>query len=120
MDFFTDENIIEPLMNYYKDYNYIIYILNLPFKSGFKLYLKCIANIKNDIKKENENKIFSLWLVHIQHGYKESFKSFYEMQTKIAENKSLGYNFRESEEKRILKDLEGKKNTKLKEVKLKL
>lgn len=111
MEFFTAENIIEPIMKYYKDYNYVDYILNLPFKSGFKLYLKCIKNINEDIEKEAKNRIFQLWIAE---GYKGKFDDYYKMQVKRSENETLGYNYREEEEKRILKDLESKKDVKFK------
>lgn len=114
MDFFVDENIIEPIVKYYKDFSYVEYILNLPFKSGFKLFLKCIKNINEDMEKEAKNRIFKLWLVDIQHGYKGKFEDYYKMQTKRSENKILGYNYREKEEERILKDLESKKDVKFK------
>ena len=113
MNFFTDENITEPLVRYYKDFSYVEYIMNLSFRDGFKLYLKCIDLIKEE--KEVRDNISQLWLVEIQHGYEGDFESYYKSQISGQENKILGKDFRDSEEKRILEKIERKKNVKLKE-----
>lgn len=105
-------------MRYYKDFNYVNYILNLPFKSGFKLYLKCVDHIKDEQEKELKDHIRQVWLIEIQNGYTGDFESYYKSKLKISENQSLGKDFRESEETRILKDIENKKNIKLKERKV--
>lgn len=116
MDFFTDENIIEPLIDYYKDFNYVEYILNLPFESGFKLYLKCIDRIKFQTEEKQKDKIWDMFLIEIQGGYEGNFEDYYKSKIKVSENKTLGKKFRDSEEERIIKDIESKKNIKLKKV----
>lgn len=109
MTMFTDENIVEPIMRYYKDYNYVQYILNLPFEDGFKLYLKCIENI-------NRDEIKKVWLIEIQNGYKGDFESYYQENLLKNENKILGRNFRENESKRIIEEISNKKDVKMKEM----
>jgi hypothetical protein len=89
--------------------------MNLSFKDGFKLYLKCIDLIKEDQEKEVKDHIRQIWLIEIQNGYKGDFESYYKSKVIISENKVLGKNFRDSEEKRILNDMDGKNNIKLKE-----
>ena len=115
MDFFTDENIIEPLIRYYKDFDYVNYIMNLSFRDGFKLYLKCIELMKEDQEKEIKDHVRQVWLIEIQHGYKGDFESYYKSKVKISENRALGKQFRDSEEERIINEIEDKKNIKLKE-----
>ena len=115
MNFFNDENITEPLIRYYKDFSYVEYIMNLSFKDGFKLYLKCIENIKEDQEKEIRDHIRQIWLIEIQNGYEGDFESYYKSKIKVSENRVLGKDFRDSEEKRILEKIERKKNVKLKE-----
>ena len=118
MNYFTEDSIIEPLMKYYKDFDYVTFILDLPFKRGFKLYLKGIENIKEDNEKEIKDHVRQIWLIEIQNGYQGDFESYYKSKIKISENQSLGKSFRDSEEDRILKEIEGKKNIKLKESKV--
>lgn len=120
MEFFTDENITEPIIRYYKDFNYAKYIMSLSFKDGFKLYLKCIDLIQEQKEKEIRDNERQLWLVEIQNGCKENFEDYYKSKVRRSENNSLGKDLRDSEEKRIIEDIETKKNIKLKERKLKL
>jgi hypothetical protein len=115
MNFFTDENIIEPLIRYYKSFEYVNYILNLSFKDGFKLYLKCINLMKEDLEKELKDNVRQVWLIEIQNGYKGDFESYYKSKIKVSENKTFGKDFRHSEETRIIKDINSKENIKLKE-----
>lgn len=115
MNFFNDENITEPIIRYYKNFDYVKYIMNLSFKDGFKLYLKCINLMKEDQEKEVKDNVRQVWLIEIQNGYKGNFEDYYNSKVKISENKSLGKDLRNTEEDRILKDIESKKNIKLKE-----
>lgn len=115
MNFFNDENITEPIIRYYKDFDYVKYIMDLSFKDGFKLYLKCVNLMKEDQEKEVKDHVRQVWLIEIQNGYKGDFESYYKSKVKVSENKTLGKDFRDSEEERILKELEGKKNIKFKE-----
>jgi len=114
MEYFTDENIIEPLMKYYKDYNYITYIMNLPFKSGFTLYLKCIDNITDDLEKESKDRLWSLWLVEIQNGCKQTFEDYYKQRKEKSMTTMMTKDEKEVEEQRIIKETEERrKNIKL-------
>ena len=115
MTFFTYENIIEPMMSYYKDFNYVNYILNLTFYHGFKLYLKGINTIKQNQEKEIKNNVMKVWLVEIQNGYKGDFETYYKSKVSLSENKILEKSFKESEEKRIISEIEGRKEVKMKE-----
>lgn len=116
MNFFTDENIIDPLMKFYKDFNYVNYIMNLPFKCGFKLYLKCLDNLKDEDEKDLKNKMWNYWLIKIQNGYSNDFDSFYKSHIKKAESQNLDRNSKKSEEKRIIEDIEKKQNKKMKKI----
>jgi len=118
MTFFTEENIIEPLMSNYKDFKYVEYILNLPFERGFKLYLKCIDNIKQDIEKELKDNIRQIWLIEIQHGCKSDFETYYKSKCTTSENRTLGKDVRNAEEERIINEMTDKENIKLQERKV--
>lgn len=110
MEFFSDENFIEPLMEHYKDFNYVKHILSLPIKSGLKLYLKCLD-------RENNSKTWDIFLIDRQLGYKGSFEEY----SKFIKNQSITNNMtpkeKDNEEERIIKKIE--KAEKEKKVKLK-
>lgn len=95
-------------MNYYKDFEYIKYILNLDFDSGFNLYISCLQEINNNYEKEYENKLYKLWLVNIQQGLKEDFSSFYKKAKIKAKQTSLSDDVKQSEEDRIISEIENK------------
>lgn len=114
MDFFTPENIIEPLMGYYKDMNYVNYIMNLSFKDGFKLYLKCVEMIEARNDEKVKDRIYNLWLVEIQNGYGGTFEEYYKSLQHKNIDRNLNKDIRDSEEKRIIDEITNK-NIKLKE-----
>ena len=92
--------------------------MNLPFERGFKLYLKCIDNIKQNLEEKFKDKIRQIWLVEIQHGYKSDFETYYKSKVAVSESRSLGKDMRDSEEKRIINDVTNKENIKLQERKV--
>lgn len=106
MNYFTDENIIEPLVRMY-DFEYSQYVLNLPFDCGFKLYLKCIDNMKENLEKETENKIWDLWRDDRIHGNcKLNFSDYLEKMKVKTNDSSLDKDTKEEEEKRIFMEVE--------------
>lgn len=107
-------------MRYYKDFNYIKYMLNLEFKSGFKLYLKCIKLLNEEKEKEIKDKIFQIWLIDIQNGYKGNFEKYYQDKIRKVEESNLTRKEKISEEQRINKKVELKKHAKMEEVKFNL
>ena len=117
---FTEEKYIEPIMRYYKDFSYVTFIMNLPFIDGFKLYLKCIENIKEDQKEIIKERVFKIWLVDCQRGYKGSFEQYYNNKLRKVEESNLTRKEKISEEKRIHKKVELKKHSKMEEVKFNL
>lgn len=117
---FTEEKYIEPIMRYYKDFSYVTFIMNLPFIDGFKLYLKCIENIKEDQKEIIKERVFKIWLVDCQRGYKGSFEQYYNNKLRKVEESNLTRKEKISEEERIHKKVELKKHSKMEEVKFNL
>lgn len=116
MDFFKPEKVIEPLIYYYKDMNYIDYILNLSFKDGFKLYLKGIERIRELDEKEAKNHLRQLWLVEIQHGLKDTFEEYCKKNLlKKQDEKCSNKEYKDKENDRIIREIENKKDIKLKE-----
>lgn len=112
MNFFEEINIIEPLVKMY-DFKYSQYVLNLPFKSGFKLYMKCINNMNEEIEKEEKDKLWELWLIEIQHGCKLNFEDYYKSSKIKYTDRSLDISTRETEEQRIMRETqEHRKNMK--------
>jgi len=120
MEYFTDENIVEPIMRVYKDFKYTEYILNLPFESGFKLYLKALDVIKAEKEKEAKDHVRQMWLLEVQGGCELSFEDYYNLKLKVAESNSLSRDSKISEEKRIIDMIEKKNEKKMKEVKIAL
>lgn len=97
-------------MGYYKDFSYLQYILNLPFDDGFNLYAKCLLNIKKDAEEKIEDRYFQMWLRDQENGStKHTFKEYLDSAKKEAETRSLGMNFRNEEEKRIINEIKNKK-----------
>jgi len=92
--------------------------LNLPFERGFKLYLKCIDNIKQELEKEVKDHVRQIWLIEIQNGYKGDFEKYYKSKVSVSNDRSLGKDMRDSEEKRIINDVTNKDNIKLQERKV--
>lgn len=112
MNFFEEENILEPLVRIY-DFKYSQYVLNLPFERGFKLYLKCIDNIEKELEKELKDRLWSLWLIEIQHGCKQTFEDYYKIKQANSIDKSLTKDARKEEEARIIRETrEHRKNMK--------
>jgi len=92
--------------------------LDLPFERGFKLYLKCIDNIKQELEKEVKDHVRQIWLIEIQNGYKGDFEKYYKSKVSVSNDRSLGKDMRDSEEKRIINDVTNKDNIKLQERKV--
>lgn len=92
--------------------------MDLPFERGFKLYLKCIDNIKQELEKEVKDHVRQIWLIEIQNGYKGDFEKYYKSKVSVSNDRSLGKDMRDSEEKRIINDVTNKDNIKLQERKV--
>ena len=92
--------------------------MDLPFERGFKLYLKCIDNIKQKLEKEVKDHVRQIWLIEIQNGYKGDFEKYYKSKVSVSNDRSLGKDMRDSEEKRIINDVTNKDNIKLQERKV--
>lgn len=69
-------------MELYNDFNYVNYILELPFDRGFVLYKAAIDKIKFDLDEKTKDRLFQIWLLECQNGNKISFDKFLE-QNKI-------------------------------------
>lgn len=65
-------------MGYYKDFNYVQFILSMDFESGFKLYRKGLESIK-------DKKYWDLYLVNVSNGYEYNFEQY----KKDIQNKNL-------------------------------
>lgn len=87
-------------MNCYHDFEYVKYILNLPYIEGLAIYNKCIGRF-------NDNMLFEMFKIELIRG---SFEGSFEDYKKAHENKqvvnSLTYKEKESEEKRIVNKVE--------------
>jgi hypothetical protein len=94
---FDIDDIIESLMNYYKDFNYIGYILSLDFESGFKLYRKGLERIKD----YSYNKLWDLYLVDRLMGYKNNFNEYKKENELQNKTKSMNYEDKINKENEI-------------------
>lgn len=109
LDVFTLDNIIEPLINQYKDFNYVRYILSLEFYEGLKLYNKAL-------ERENDNRLWDLYLIERQLGYQNNFINYKKEVSPVNQSNSLTYNDKEKEEKRIFQKFDNLDNSKMKRV----
>lgn len=114
-EFFTNQRIIEPIVNHYKNLEYVDFVLNSDFEEGWDLYIQCIKRI-NDLEEEKtKSLLWGLWLVDIQNGCKDDFDTFYKARVKINSNEELG------NKKELENELIGKyKNMDIKRVKRRL
>jgi hypothetical protein len=96
---FKEENIIENLMNFYKDFNYTNYIVDSEFETGYKLFLKMKQREEKATKEKYQDMQFQNWL----RGQTElSFKDFLDQQERNLETKKMTGNERDKEEERII------------------
>jgi len=115
MDFFKEENIIPQMMNYYRDFSYVEYILDLPFDRGYKLFKKFQEDFKNSITEKSKDRIFKIWLIDLQNGYKGDFETYFKNQQENTNINNMSKKEKQNEESRIIKEIEEKnKITKLK------
>jgi hypothetical protein len=121
MDFFTDKNIISPLMKHYKDFAYVNYILDLPFDRAFILYKQCIDEIKDEMEEKSKDRMFQVWLEEQRRGSKETFEKYLKRHKKITETNNMSIDEKTEEETRIIdKITTGVKTKKFKETRFQL
>lgn len=114
MDFFTEENYIEPFMRFYKDFKYVEFVLSLPFKDGFNLYLKCMENINEEAEEKIKNR---WWDIYLQSQSNIDFETFYQSKKKEAEIKKMTAKQKSNIQDRIFDEINkiDENNIKLKE-----
>ena len=95
------------LMQEYKDFAFINYILGLEFKHAYIIYLK---TMKDKNERLNREMYWDLYLVEIQNGgYEGSFEDYYKEKKKKNEVSSMDDKERDNEESRILAKYKDKK-----------
>jgi hypothetical protein len=92
---FDEEKIIESLMNHYRDFNYVSYILDCEFSQGYSLFLEAR-------EREKKSKYWDLFLVDRSLGNKCNFEDYYKENTRQAKQNIMTYDEKEAEEKRII------------------
>jgi len=103
----------------YKDYNFVNYILNLPFYDGLEFYSHCIGRF-NDI---DEGMLWDLFLMECQAGrFEGSFDDYKSQKLINYENKQLTDEEAKNEYDRISKNVDkiielDRKRRELKDVK---
>jgi hypothetical protein len=114
---FTDEVIIAPLMEHYKDFAYVNYIINLEFKYGYRLFKKCLNSINIENEEKVKDKCWDMFLLEIQHRDDVgSFDDYYKSKKVASHIDSLSVESQEKEEARILKKYGGKKSSSIERV----
>jgi hypothetical protein len=104
-----ETSIIESLMAYYKDFNYVNYILNLDFSDGYSLFIKFV---KEKADREHKERLWDMFLLEVKNGYKENFDTYLKRNKNKSETLSMSKTEKKSEEQRIkekYKDLHKKK-----------
>lgn len=100
---FTEENIIEPLMNFYKDFDYVNYILNSKFDIGYKLFYQMKIREINILEEKQNNRY---WQLFIKSKTELSFSEFVNQIKKEAETKNMSDEDKDNEEQRIIEKFE--------------
>lgn len=98
IDTFTEDIIFESLMNFYKDFNYANYVLDLDFETGYKLFVKMRDREIEIIKQKSKDNAYQMYL---REKTELTFGEYYEQITKNAETKAMDSNDKEEEEARI-------------------
>jgi hypothetical protein len=87
----------------YKDYNFVNYILDLPWNDGLEFYNHCIGRF-NDIE---EGRLWDLFLMDCQNGqYEGCFEDYKNQKITIAENKKMTNQDAEKEYLRISQNVD--------------
>jgi hypothetical protein len=82
----------------FNSFDYLKYILNNDFDMGYDLYKKCVSHIN----KELEDKIWDLYLIEIQNGYKNSFDDYLKSYKSRQVSNDMSKNEKTMEEDRII------------------
>ncbi|OGS41374.1 MAG: hypothetical protein A3K77_06365 [Euryarchaeota archaeon RBG_13_31_8] len=86
-------------MSHYKDFEYVKYILNLPYIEGLEIYNKCIGRF-------NDKTLFELFKCEIIRGtFEGSFDDYKKLQTSSVQVSQMTYKEKEKEEKRIIEKI---------------
>lgn len=103
MDVFSEGDIIESLMDHYKDFNYVEYVIHADFEISYNILLKMRNRQIEEIKEKHKYKVFQMYLVDIQRGIEvPPFNVYYDDKCKIGEQTKMSDQEKELEEKRIL------------------
>lgn len=96
---FNAENIIEPLINFYKDFNYVNFILDSDFEIGYKLFMQ----MKQREILISEEKINDRWFqIYIKEPRELNFGEWLTQQKKTIETENMSHEDKDKEEQRIL------------------
>ena len=83
-------------MNQYHDFNYVIYILNLPYKEALEIYNTCIGRF-------NDNLLWDLFILELtKETFQGSFDDYKKMKNSNVVISQMTYKEKECEEKRII------------------
>lgn len=89
----------------YKDFNFVKYVLDLPFYDGLLIYNKCLGRSKKFEENRIEDKQFQMYLIEMQYnGFDGSFEDYKNNQNIVAETNCLTKEEKEKEEKRLIND----------------
>jgi len=92
-------------MYFYKDFNYINYIMDLDFKDGYSLYIKCVKRIEDEAEKDDRDKHFQMFLLEVENGHTGNFHDYYKSKQKVKESYNMSYDAKVDEEQRILNEV---------------
>lgn len=98
-------------MSEYRDFNYVTYILESEFSKGYRLFLE-------SRKREEKKRYWDLFLVDRLCGYNGSFEDYYKGNRSKAEQKTMTYEEKDKEEKRITQKVENIDFSKMKKRKV--
>lgn len=99
IDLYTEESIIESLMNFYKDFNYVNYILDSDFYIGYSLFVKMKERELKEIEDKIEDRHFQCF---VESRTELTFKEYLDQVTRKIETKQMSDLERDKEEQRIL------------------
>lgn len=94
-------------MYVYHDFNYVKYVLNLPYEEGLQKYALCIGRLNNIIEEKDNDKMWDLYLFDLQYnGFEGSFVDYIKSQEINHENKTMDKEDVKKEYDRISKNLD--------------
>ncbi|RPI07218.1 MAG: hypothetical protein EHM64_00145 [Ignavibacteriae bacterium] len=103
-------------MNYYHDFTYVQYIMDLNFVEGYTLYSKCIERMHELNEKELKANVWDLYLLELEKGICKynTFDEYYNSIISNSQQSTMSIEDKNTCEQNIINRINKLDDTKLK------